>query len=68
MNRFKPHARIQKHQLLRPYVEGEDMTGIAVSFGITTTSGGFIAMSDTDVADQWYITPEYYKANFTGEV
>ena len=51
-----------------PDVDGESMTGISVSDGVVPTVGGFIAISATDHTDQWGITPEYYKANFAGEV
>lgn len=54
----------QGHSEMRPYVPGEDMTGISVSDTDTPALGGMIARNPVNHKDQWYVTEEYFKKNF----
>ena len=50
---------------MRPYVPGEDMTGVSVSEeDQPPREGGFIAHDPNNQADRWYINPEYHLANY----
>lgn len=48
---------------MRPYVPGEDLTGISVSGTDTPAEGGMIARSPSNHADQWYVNAAYFAAN-----
>ena len=48
---------------MRPYVPGEDLTGIAVSAADTPEVGGMIARNPANHADQWYVAKAYFEAN-----
>lgn len=62
MSKWKSYYKTAK-QLMRPYVPGEDLTGISVAQGETPKEGGYIA-SDNQ-GSEWYITPEFHKENYT---
>jgi hypothetical protein len=50
---------------MRPYVAGEDLSGIvSVSKGDTPAVGGMIARNPKDHDDQWYVAEQYFKDNF----
>ncbi len=54
--------------VMRPYVEGEDLSNVRIGGGGTVLEpelGGMIARSEFDENDQWYVTPEHFRANFT---
>jgi hypothetical protein len=44
---------------LRPYVPGEDLTGISVSPQDTPQTGGYIARNPFNHDDQWYVNATY---------
>ena len=48
---------------MRPYVEGEDLTGVSVSERDTPQPGGMIARNPANREDQWYVNAEYFEAN-----
>lgn len=54
-------------QPMRPYIPGEDLTGISVSDQDTPAEGGMIAVNPDNADDKWYVAEEFYKANY-GEV
>ena len=49
---------------MRPYVPGEDMTGISVSAEDTVEIGGMIAVAPNNPADRWYIAKAFFEANY----
>lgn len=49
---------------MRPYVPGEDMTGISVSPGDTPEEGGMIAVNSNNQEDRWYVSKEFFEANY----
>ena len=48
---------------LRPYVPGEDLTGISISDADTPAAGGMIARNPANHQDQWYVSEAYFLAN-----
>jgi hypothetical protein len=54
---------------MRPYVPGEDMTGVSVSapdymlLAGNPDPGGFIARNPKNHADQWYVSQTYFEEN-----
>jgi hypothetical protein len=48
---------------MRPYVVGEDLTGISVSQADTPEEGGMIARNPKNHADQWYVAKKYFEDN-----
>mgnify|MGYP006909081311 CR=1 FL=1 len=64
MSEFKEYQNIQSKEI-RPYVKGEDLTGISVTEGIDPTKDkGYIARDPKNNEDQWYITKKFFKENF----
>jgi len=56
---WKPYRRKGITEM-RPYVVGEDLTGISVSAQDTPEAGGMIARDPGNPADQWYVNAEYF--------
>lgn len=49
---------------MRPYVPGEDITGISVSEQDSLEEGGMIARNPKNHADQWYVAKQYFQDNY----
>lgn len=45
---------------MRPYVPGEDLTGISVSKEDTPELGGMIAHNPDNLQDRWYVAKAYF--------
>ena len=64
MTEFRQYRRTNLSEM-RPYVKGEDLTGISVSDGVDPeTDMGMIARNPAKHTDQWYVTRAYFEANF----
>lgn len=49
---------------MRPYIKGEDLTGVSVSAPDTPeTDMGMIARNPTNHADRWYVARKYFEDN-----
>ena len=48
----------------RPYQPGESLEGISISPEDKPENGGFIATNPNNPSDKWYISEEYFIANF----
>lgn len=51
-------------QLMRPYIPGEDLTGISVSDEDTPEEGGMIAINRDNHKDQWYVAKEFFEKHY----
>ena len=51
-------------QPMRPYIPGEDMTGISVAEVDTPELGGMIAVSATNNKDRWYVAKDFFELNY----
>jgi hypothetical protein len=49
---------------MRPYIPGEDLTGISVSKEDTPELGGMIAINASNPKDQWYVAKDFFKKNY----
>ena len=49
---------------LRPYMVGEDLTGISVQENDTPEEGGMICMNPGKPDDKWYISKQYFEDNY----
>jgi hypothetical protein len=67
MSEFKQYRRRQIAEL-RPYVPGEDLTGVSVSQADreagSPKEGDMIARNPVNHADQWLVAQAYFEANF----
>lgn len=63
MNAWRWYRRTHQTEM-RPYVPGEDLTGISVSEQDRPEAGGMIARNRDNPADQWYVNAAYMQANF----
>lgn len=51
-------------QPMRPYIVGEDLTGISVSKEDTPELGGMIAINPNNQEDVWYVGKEFFEKNY----
>lgn len=67
MSEFKTYQR-RKIAEMRPYVDGEDMTGISISTADykngSPRAGDMIARNPKNKDDQWLVSEEYFVDNF----
>ena len=48
---------------MRPYIVGEDLSGVSVSDEDTPKDGDMIARNPKNPADQWLVAKEYFDDN-----
>lgn len=63
MKEFKNYRK-KNVQPLRPYIQGEDMTGISVADCDTPEIGGMIAINPADKKDKWYVAKKFFEENY----
>lgn len=51
-------------QELRPYIVGENMTGISVNKEDTPEQGGMIATNANNPQDKWYVGKQFFIDNY----
>lgn len=49
---------------MRPYVFGESLNGISVWDEDIPEVGGMIAMNPDNPEDMWYVSKEFFEANY----
>ena len=62
---FKQYKRKGLSEM-RPYIKGEDLTGISVSDQdklLPTLEGGYIARNPKNHEDKWYVAKKYFDDN-----
>lgn len=45
---------------MRPYIVGEDLSGVSVNKEDTPEEGGYIARNIENFQDQWYVAKDYF--------
>ena len=63
MSKFKNYIK-KTIQPLRPYVPGEDLTGISVWEDDVPELGGMIAINPKNEKDQWYVAKKFFEDNY----
>jgi hypothetical protein len=67
MSEFKNYRRMQIAEL-RPYVPGEDTTGISISDADrkagSPKEGDMVARNPVNHADQWLVAKAFFEANY----
>lgn len=64
MTEFKRYRRTNVAEM-RPYVPGEDLTGVSVSdVDFPEEDHGMIARNPKNHRDQWYVARQYFEDNF----
>jgi len=63
MSQFKAYRR-KGVTMMRPYVDGEDLTGVSVSDSDIPAVGGMIAVNENIDNDRWYIAEQWFKDNY----
>ncbi|MFZ4699290.1 MAG: hypothetical protein ACOYMG_04510 [Candidatus Methylumidiphilus sp.] len=63
MSEFKNYLK-KSAQPMRPYIPGEDLSGISVNKEDTPEAGGMIAMNPNNPSDQWYVSKAYFEENY----
>lgn len=62
MSKYKYYRKIAR-QLMRPYILGEDLTGVSVSQEDTPEEGGMIAVGADNQA-KWYVSKSFFLLNY----
>jgi len=63
MSDFKNYRK-KNLQAMRPYIEGEDMSGISVNDEDTPSEGGMIAVNANNNDDKWYVGKDFFDNNY----
>ncbi|MCK4329298.1 hypothetical protein KAX02_05595 [candidate division WOR-3 bacterium] len=64
MDKFKKYRRTNIAEM-RPYIRGEDLTGISISnVDKLENDLGMIARNPKNHKDQWYVARKYFEENF----
>lgn len=65
---FKKYRKTQSQEM-RPYVDGEDLTGVSISeedkLNGSPKDGDMIARNTSNHNDQWLVAAEFFKNNYT---
>lgn len=61
---FFQEYRKKGTQLMRPYIPGEDLSGVSVGSEDTPETGGMIAINRDNFNDQWYVDKEFFEKNY----
>ena len=56
--------RKKTQQPMRPYIPGEDLSGVSVSAEDTPELGGMIAINPQNLNDQWYVAKQFFENNY----
>ena len=51
-------------QEMRPYIPGEDLSGISVNAEDTPGEGRWIARNRENHKDQWYVAKDFFEQNY----
>jgi len=49
---------------MRPYVPGEDLSGVSVGAGFTPKEGDMIARDPSNPADVWHVDGDFFRNNY----
>lgn len=60
---FKEYRK-KNVQPMRPYVPGEDLTGISVNKEDTPEEGGMIAVNPANPGDMWYVGKQFFADSY----
>ena len=63
MKNFK-EFRKKNTQMMRPYIPGENLSGVSVSSEDTPETGGMIAINPNNESDKWYIAKKFFEENY----
>lgn len=63
MSEYKNYQK-KAMQPMRPYIDGEDLTGISVSVEDTPEKGGMIAVNQNNKNDKWYVAKKFFEENY----
>lgn len=51
-------------QEMRPYILGEDLSGVSVNAEDTPERGGMVARHAANPKDQWYVSKQFFEENY----
>jgi hypothetical protein len=60
---WKKYRKITMQEM-RPYIPGEDLSGISINAEDTPEKGGMIARNANNHKDQWYVSKEFFERNY----
>lgn len=58
------YFRKKSVQPMRPYIIGEDLSGISVNIEDTPEEGGMIAINPVNPKDKWYVAKKFFEDNY----
>lgn len=63
MTEFKNYRK-KSVQPMRPYIVGEDLSGVSVQAEDKLEDGGMIAVNPKNPKDQWYVAKQFFLDNY----
>jgi len=63
LSKYKAYRKTGQ-QLMRPYIDGENMKNISVAVTDTPEVGGMIAINPKDSRDSWYVAKTFFEDNY----
>ena len=63
MSEYKNYRK-KNVQPMRPYITGEDLTGVSVSSEDTPENGGMIAVNPSNEKDKWHVAKDFFEKNY----
>lgn len=63
MNDWKKYRKSGVAEM-RPYIPGEDLSGISITLGLVPQAGGMIARDPKNHSDVWYVSPTFFERNY----
>ena len=63
LSEFKNYRK-KNLQPMRPYIPGEDLTGVSVNKEDTPEEGGMIAVNPNNPNDMWYVGKQFFADNY----
>lgn len=63
MSKFRMYRK-KNLQAMRPYIPGENLTGISVNKEDTPELGGMIAVNANNSEDRWYVAKKFFEDNY----
>lgn len=63
MENYKNYRKNQV-QPMRPYIPGENLTGVSVNIKDVLEEGGMIAVNPANPSDKWYVSKSFFQDNY----
>jgi hypothetical protein len=63
MSEYKKYRKTAIQEM-KPYKDGDDLTGVSVAKCDTPETGGMIARNSENHEDKWYVAKDFFEKNY----